>query len=183
MTGSATQCIERYLELTNQTRKILKKVQTPCIDAHLLPPEDFETKGQLDKDCSKAVLKALYLAIIGRPDILWTVISLAREVTKWNVACDKRLFRFICYLYATENYVMTSYVGDTADKCKLALFCDASFAGDLKDSKSTSMHSGTTHLLPYFMDSKETGRGFTFIVRGRNNCARGRDENGRLTSS
>ena len=33
---------------------------------------------------------------------------------------------------------MTSYVGDTADKCKLALFCDASFAGDLKDSKSTS---------------------------------------------
>ena len=120
MTGAATQCIERYLELTNQTRKILKKAQTPCIDDHLLPPEDFDTKGQLEKDCSEAVLKALYLARICRPDILWTVNALAREVTRWIAACDKRLFRLICYLYTTENYVMTSYVGDTADKCKLA---------------------------------------------------------------
>ena len=92
MTGSAIQCIDRDLELTNQTRKILKKAQTPCIDDHLLPPEDFDTKGQLEKDCSKEVLKELYLARIGRPDILWPVNSLAREVTKWNAACDKRLF-------------------------------------------------------------------------------------------
>ncbi len=29
-------------------------------------------------------------------------------------------------------------VGDKAEDCFLALFCDASFAGDLRDSKSTS---------------------------------------------
>jgi len=33
---------------------------------------------------------------------------------------------------------MSSFVGDEAKDCKLALFCDASFAGDLRDSKSTS---------------------------------------------
>ena len=33
---------------------------------------------------------------------------------------------------------MTSFVGDPPSKCKLALFCDASFAGDIEDSKSTT---------------------------------------------
>ena len=33
---------------------------------------------------------------------------------------------------------MTSHVGDNPEDCYLMLFCDASFAGDLRDSKSTS---------------------------------------------
>ena len=37
------------------------------------------------------VLKCLYLARIGRPDILWSVNKLARSVTKWTQACDRRL--------------------------------------------------------------------------------------------
>lgn len=63
---------------------------------------------------------------------------LAREVTKWNVACDKRLHRLINYLNSTTEWVLVCFVGDAPDKCRLALFCDASFAGDLRDIKSTS---------------------------------------------
>ena len=36
----------------------------------------------------KIVLKCLYLARIGRPDILWSVNKLARSITKWTKACD-----------------------------------------------------------------------------------------------
>ena len=43
--------------------------------------------------CShKFVLKCMYLARIGRPDISWSVNKLA--VTKWTTACDNRLARF-----------------------------------------------------------------------------------------
>ena len=69
---------------------------------------------------------------------MWAVNMLAREVTRWNTACDKRLHRLISYLYHTKDKKLTCMVGDTAENCMLALFSDASFAGDLKDSKSTS---------------------------------------------
>ena len=38
-------------------------------------------------------LNCLYLARVGTPDILWSVNKLARAVTKWTKACDKRLAR------------------------------------------------------------------------------------------
>ena len=39
------------------------------------------------------IKKNLYLARIGRPDILWSVNKLARSVTKWTQACERRLAR------------------------------------------------------------------------------------------
>ena len=41
MTGHQEKCLERYLELSGLNRSSLKKVLTPCIDDHHLPPEDF----------------------------------------------------------------------------------------------------------------------------------------------
>ena len=43
----------------------------------------------LSSTCSQIALKCLYLARIGRPDILWSVNKLARATTKWTKACDK----------------------------------------------------------------------------------------------
>ena len=115
-----------------------KFVATPCIDDHQLSPEDFESKGELSSEAARIVLKCLYLARMNRVDILWTVNALAREVTKWNLACDKRLHRLISYIHHHTDLVQHCWVGDAPDFCQLALFCDASFAGDLRDSKSTS---------------------------------------------
>ena len=113
MKGHVEQCVLRYLELAAKPASCLKKVATPCIDDHQLSPEDFTTKGELSHVCARIVLKALYAARSGRPDCLWAVNSLAREATKWNVACDKRLFRLICYMHTTESWTQQSWVGDS----------------------------------------------------------------------
>ena len=94
--------------------------------------------GELSKVCSQIVLKCLYLARIGRPDILWSVNKLARSITKWTKACDKRLNRLISYIHHTCDYKQYCHVGNTAKQCRLGLFQDSDFAGDLEDSKSTS---------------------------------------------
>ena len=68
------------------------------------------------------------LARIGRLDIRWSANKLARSITKWTKVCDKRLNRLISYIH----------VGNTAKQCRLGLFQDSDFAGDLEDSKSIS---------------------------------------------
>ena len=78
------------------------------------------------------------MARIGRPDILWSVNKLARSITKWTKACDKRLNRLISYIHHTCEYKQYCHVGNTAKQCRLGLFQDSDLAGDLEDSKSTS---------------------------------------------
>ena len=131
-------CVERYYELANKTTQQLYKVPTPCIDDHHFKEEELKSVGELSKVCSQIDLKCLYLARIRRPDIPWSVNKLARSITKWTKACDKRLNRLISYIHHTSEYKQYCHVGNTAKKCRLGLFEDSDFAGDLEDSKSTS---------------------------------------------
>ena len=138
MEGHAKKCVERYCELANKTTQQLYKVSTSCIDDHHFNEEELKSVGELSKVCSQIVLKCLYLAHIGRPDIQWSVNKLARSITKWTKACDKRLSCLISYIHHTCEYKQYCYVGNTAKQFRLALFQDSDFAGDLEDSKSTS---------------------------------------------
>ena len=83
----------------------------------------------------------LILARIGRPDILWSVNKLARSITKWTKACDKRLNRLISYIHHTCDYTQYCHVGNIAKQCRLGLFQDSDFAGDLEEFK---IHFGGT---------------------------------------
>ena len=123
-----------------QTKKVeqLYKVSSPCLDDHQFKLEELESVGGLTEVCSHIVLKCLYLARIGRPDILWSVNKLARSVTKWTRACDQRLARLTSYIHHTSDQRQYCHVGNTARHCGLGLFQDSDFAGDLEDSKSTS---------------------------------------------
>ena len=94
--------------------------------------------GELSTVCSQIVLKCLYLARIGRPDILWSVNKLARAVTKWIQNCDKRLARLISYIHHTREFRQYCFVENTAQQCSRGLFQDSDFAGGLEDSTSTS---------------------------------------------
>ena len=94
--------------------------------------------GEVSKVCSQVVLKCLYLARIGGPGIPWSVNNLARTVTKWTRACDKRSARLISYIHHTCEFKQYCHVGNTAQPCRLRLFQDSDFAGDLEDSESTS---------------------------------------------
>ena len=84
MEGHAKMCVERYCELANKTTQQVYKVATPCIDDHQLKEKEMGSVGELSKVCSQIVLKCLYLARVGRPDILWSVNKLARAITKMD---------------------------------------------------------------------------------------------------
>ena len=100
-------------------------------------------KGELSPFAARVVLKALYVARIARMDLMWPVNMLAREVTRWTAACDRRLHRLISWMHHSSDYMQICYVGDLPSTCNLVLFSDASFAGDLRDSKSTSGGGGS----------------------------------------
>ena len=97
MEGHAKKCVERSYELANRTTQQLYKVSIPCIDDHHFKEEEMKSVGELSKVSSQIVLKCLYLARTGRPDILWSVNKLARSITKWT----KRLHRLISYIHHT----------------------------------------------------------------------------------
>ena len=61
--------------------------------------------------------------------------KLARSITKWTKACDKRLNRLISYIHHTCEYKQYCHVGNTAKQCRLELSEDSDFARDLEDSK------------------------------------------------
>ena len=98
--------------LNNSTKYLLHASMTT-----IFKEEEMNSVGELSQVCSRIVLKCLYLARIGRPDVQWSVNKLARSITKWTKACDKRLNRLISYIHHIQ---------------------DSDFAGDLEDSKSTS---------------------------------------------
>ena len=137
MEGHAKKCVERYCELANTTTQQLYKVSNPCIDDHHFKEEELKSVEELSKVCSQIVLKCLYLARFGRLVFLWSVNKLG-SFTKWTKACDKRLSRLISYIHHACEYKQYCYVSNTAKQCRLGLFQDSDFAGDLEDSKSTS---------------------------------------------
>ena len=63
---------------------------------------------------------------------------MARNVTNLTVADDKRLHKLMCYIEDTKDWVLKAHVGDYPEHIRLIELVDASFAGDLTDSKSTS---------------------------------------------
>ena len=117
MEGHAKKCVERYCELANKTTEQLHKVSTPCIADHQFKEEELGSVGELSKACSQIVLKRLHLALIVRPDILWSVNKLARAVTKWTKACDKHLARLISYIHHTSEFKQYCHVGNTVQHC------------------------------------------------------------------
>ena len=153
--------MERYCELANKMTQQLYKKSTPCIDDHHFKEEEMKSVGESSQVCSQIVVKCLYLARIGRPDILWSVNKLARSITKWTKACDKRMNRLISYIHHTCEYKQYFHVGNTAKQCRLGLFQDSDFAGDLEDSKSTSggtlcIFGSHTFVLISWMCKKQT---------------------------
>ena len=73
----------------------IRRLNNSTKDHHF--KEEMKSVGELSQVCSQIVLKCLYLERIGRPDILWPVNELARSITKWTKACDKRLNRLISF--------------------------------------------------------------------------------------
>ncbi|CAE8675163.1 unnamed protein product, partial [Polarella glacialis] len=133
------QCVSRYKKVCGED-VVLKKASTPFLDEDKLPEEDDNEPGKLADAACSVLMKVLHGVQLARFDLLKAVAGLASKVTKWSVSCDKRLFRFMCYINDSKGLKMRGYVGrdDKAEDLFLRLFADADFAGCRDTARSTS---------------------------------------------
>ena len=83
MAGHVENGVERYCELPGQSVSALKQVETLCTGDHQSSPEDSSCTKELAPICEQIVSKCLYVARIGRRELLRTVNILALSVTRW----------------------------------------------------------------------------------------------------
>jgi len=138
MQGFVGQCIDRYCELTKTKPESIRLADTPGLDDSQLAHADFETRGALAPHAAKIIMKILWVGRVSRYDIYHAVCMLARDISKWTVACDKRLYRLVGFLKKSKEQVLCGAVGNHVEECYLAAFTDASHADDAHDSKSTT---------------------------------------------
>jgi hypothetical protein len=101
-------------------------------------PDAANVPGELANHAASILMKVLYGARMGRWDLLKAVASLATHLTKWKPACDKALFRLLCYINCTTSATLTGCIGDAPGELSLRLYADADFAGDKSTHRSTS---------------------------------------------
>ena len=94
-------CVERYCEVANKKTKQLYKVSSPCLDDHQIKKEELESVGEFSKVCTQIVLKCLYLARIGGPDILMA----SRQTCPISHRLDRNLWQALSKL----NIIHSSY--------------------------------------------------------------------------
>ena len=151
------------------------------MDDHQFKEEENESVGELSTVCSQIVLKCLYLARIGKPDILWSVNKLARAVTKWTKACDKRLARLISYIHHTSEYRQYCYLGNTAQQCRLTLILQEISKTKNQHQEELCALSGVT--CANKLDVQDTNFSFTELHRSGNNFSWCRFTHGRYSRS
>ena len=126
--------------------------------------------GELSTVCSQSVLKCVYLARIGRPDILWSVNRFARVVTKWNKACDKRVARLISYIRHTCEFRQHCPVGKHNTTMQTWLisrlwFCRRPWRLKINIGRN-SMLCRKSHVCANKLDVQETDISLTQFNRG-----------------
>ena len=96
---------------------------------------------------------------------------LAQYITKWDEQCDRRLYRLMCYIHSTYHLRQTGWIGDGVEDLVPHLFADADFAGNAKDSRSTSgVHLcilGPNSMFPIAGQCKKQGCGDAYRTRHR----------------
>ena len=159
MEGHAKTCAEGYCELANKTTQQLYKLSIPCIDDHHFKKEELKSVGELSQECSQIVLKMHTFGTY------WTWYSVVSEQScKIDYEMDQSMWQTVIsfdLLHSSSEYKQYCREGNIAKQCRLGLFQDSDFAGDLEDSKSTSggtlCISGSHTFVPFrWMCQKQT---------------------------
>jgi len=130
-----------YVHQTKYTKELLKKfkledckvMNTPMHPTCTLSKED--TRSKVDQKLYRGMIGSLLYFTTSRPDILFSVCLCARfqsDLRESNLTTVKRIFR---YLKGTTNLGL---LYRKSLDYKLAGFCDADYAGDRIERKSTS---------------------------------------------
>ncbi len=112
MLGFTDECIKKYCDAAGKSIQQLRKAETPGMEDSAFTQADFDEVGKLSSVAASVLMKALYLARCCRFDLLHPICMLARQVTKWSRACDKRLHKLIAYLHTTREHSLEGFIGD-----------------------------------------------------------------------
>ena len=68
-------------------------------------------KGMLANTRRRHVGGLLYLARGSRPDVLYAVVQLAKQVTCWTTQSDQQLHRLMQYIFGTQSKILIGEIG------------------------------------------------------------------------
>ena len=105
MKGHAEQHVGIHCELVQTPASQLKQAAPHCIYDFQLKKEDCDVVGEVTSVGAQIVLKCLYAARIGQPDLWWAVNTSARAVAKWNRVCGNILAISISCMHFTADYM------------------------------------------------------------------------------
>ena len=101
---------ERYTSIPGV--KPLKHAQTPFCSDGTLTAADDEVQGELAASACSVLMKDLWAARLGRPDLTKAITALASKVSKWSRNHDRMLYRLMSYMWTTRDYELLGYVND-----------------------------------------------------------------------
>ena len=96
----------------------LYKVPSPCLDDHQFKKEELESVGELSKVCSRIVLKCLYLARIGRPDIFTVCQQTCKRSRKMDSDLRQR-FGKIDFIHSSRKLLTSALSTDFISRLRL----------------------------------------------------------------
>jgi hypothetical protein len=114
--------------------------ETPAAEAHLTKNESAVVDIQLKQIYQEAVGSLLYAAISTRPDIIQAVVQVSKfnsNPTREHWTAVKRIMRYLRQ-HPNIPLVFTGRSAGNMGQCLLDAYCDADWAGDHADRKSTS---------------------------------------------
>ncbi|GBM61162.1 Retrovirus-related Pol polyprotein from transposon TNT 1-94 [Araneus ventricosus] len=131
---------------------------------------DYSEKFQEDIPYRKAVGSLMYLAVVSRPDIAYSVGALSRILDKLSKVYWCLVKKVLKYLKGTSR---RRILHQSSSACKLLeAFSDADYAGDVSTRKSTSgmilkFSGGAITWTPIVI---ETTKAHILIYNGRRIC-------------
>ena len=119
-----------------------KPVNTPLDPGSKLsiadcPQTEDDAALMRSKPYAEAVGTLMYIAIATRPDIAYAVGVLSRFSSNPGVAHWKAVHHLFRYMQATKDLKLT-YAPDPSQTSLFTTYCDADFAGNIDNKKSTS---------------------------------------------
>ena len=128
--------VEMYLKLSGA--ETIEGAPTPFLPKGSILPEEWEEKGQLEEHACAVLMKLLWGARLGRPDVLRAITHLATLVSKWSKACDRMLHRLMAYVSQSTDYTLVGYINDLPEDLWLEIYTDSDFSGSPDCAHSTS---------------------------------------------
>jgi hypothetical protein len=135
MQGYLEQAIKDF-RTAAEDNKPFHPVESPFLTEDRSQLVEDAKPGKLALGAQSSLPKLLYAARLARPDLVFAINLLSRNLTKWQTYHDRALRRLFAYVNTSLALRLTGSIG--AGTLGIDMFCDADHAGDLDTAKSTS---------------------------------------------